>query len=306
MIERVEQANSSVPVEIGLAEYSLRPKPSVWQQARRLIGNHLIGDIGLVVILALILVAILAPVLSPYDPTSQAAKRLLPPSAEHLLGTDHLGRDLLSRIIYGSRISLYVGLLATGLATLIGIPFGVLAGYLGGTFDNIVMRIVDILLAFPGLVLAIVLAGLLGPNITNAMIAIGVVSAPSFARVARGSVLSVKQELYVEAARMIGCQNGRILWSHVLTNILAPLIVLATVRMSTAILTEAGLSFLGLGTQPPTASWGIMLNDGRRYMELAPWVAVFPGLAIAITVLAFNFLGDGLRDALDPRLKEQT
>jgi ABC-type dipeptide/oligopeptide/nickel transport system permease subunit len=273
-------------------------------QVAWLIRHHPIGAIGAFVIMTLILVAIFAPVIAPYDPTAQDATRLLPPSREHLMGTDHLGRDIFSRIIYASRISLYVGLLATVLATILGIPIGILSGYAGGALDNVTMRVVDIILAFPTLVLAIVFASMLGPSITNAMIAIGIVSAPTFARVARASTLSIKEELYVEGARMIGCRADRILRHHVLPNLIAPVIVLVTLRLSTAILTEAGLSFLGLGTQPPTPSWGIMLNHGRKYMEIAPGVAVFPGLAIAITVLAFNFLGDGLRDALDPRLRE--
>ena len=270
----------------------------------RLIVKHPLGAIGATLIMILILVAIFAPVLAPYSPTDQLAKRLLPPGGDYPLGTDHLGRDVLSRIIFASRISLYVGVVAVGLSLVIGLPIGVLTGYLGGMFDNIVMRFIDLMLAFPALVLAIVLAGLLGPSITNAMIAISIVYAPRFARVARGSVLSVKEEVYIEAARVVGGTNSRILWFHVLPNIIAELIVLATLQLSTAILTEAGLSFLGLGTQPPDPSWGIMLSRGRQYMELAPGVTVFPGLAIALTVLAFNFLGDGLRDALDPRLRQ--
>lgn len=296
-----ENAALSTP---GYTGYTLRPKPSTKQRLSRLVRRHPLGSFGAVIIILLVIIAILAPLFSPYDPTAQIGKRLQPPDNEFLLGTDHLGRDVLSRIIYASRVSLYVGLLAVGLALVIGVPIGILAGYLGGAFDNIVMRFIDLMLAFPALVLAIVLAGLLGPSITNAMIAIGIVYAPRFARVARGSVLSVVEEVYVEAAKAIGGNSPHILWRHVLPNIMAPLIVLATLQLSTAILTEAGLSFLGLGTQPPDPSWGIMLSSGRQYMELAPGVTVFPGLAIAITVLAFNLLGDGLRDALDPRLRE--
>lgn len=288
----------------GYDAAKLRPKPPVWRQVGRLIRRHPIGAIGATIIVFVVIVAVFAPYISPYDPTAQKGKRLLPPSQEYLLGTDELGRDILSRIIFGSRVSLYVGMIAVSLALVIGVPIGVMAGFLGGQFDNLVMRLIDIILAFPALVLAIVIAGLLGPSITNAMLAIGIVYSPNFARIARGSVLSVKEEMYIEAARLVGCTPARIITRHILPNIMAPLIVLTTLNMSTAILTEAGLSFLGLGTQPPNPSWGIMLSQGRPYMELAPGVAVFPGLAIAFTVLAFNFLGDGLRDALDPRLRE--
>ncbi|MEX1021200.1 MAG: ABC transporter permease, partial [Litorilinea sp.] len=204
---------------------------------------------------------------------------------------------------FGARTSLYVGLVAVSLASIVGVAVGVLAGFLGGKFDSIAMRIVDIIFAFPTLVLAIVIAGLLGPSLTNAMLAIAVVFSPSFARVARSSVLTVKNEVYIEAARVVGGSERHIILRHVLPNIMAPLIVLATLSLSLAILAEAGLSFLGLGTQPPTPAWGLMLSQGRRYMELAPGLAIFPGLAIMVTVLAFNFLGDGLRDALDPRLR---
>jgi ABC-type dipeptide/oligopeptide/nickel transport system permease subunit len=286
------------------SQFTLRPKASAWRRFRRTVRRHPLGSIGGALILALVLIAIFAPIIAPYEPTAQIGKRLQPPSREFILGTDQLGRDVFSRIIYGSRVSLYVGVIAVGLALVIGVPIGLLAGYLGGRFDNVSMRFIDLLLAFPALVLAIVLAGLLGPSITNAMIAIGIVYAPRFTRVARGSVLSVVEEVYVEAARSIGGSSMHIMWRHVLPNIMAPLIVLATLYLSLAILTEAGLSFLGLGTQPPDPSWGIMLSSGRQYMELYPGVTVFPGLAIAITVLAFNLLGDGLRDALDPRLRE--
>ena len=299
-----QEQSTTTPGKNGLTEFYMRPRPGLKRRVRGLITKHPLGAIGAALILILILVAIFAPLLAPYDPTDQLAKRLLPPGGDYILGTDHLGRDVLSRVIFASRVSLYVGVLAVGLALIIGLPIGVLTGYLGGTFDNVVMRFIDLMLAFPALVLAIVLAGLLGPSITNAMIAISIVYAPRFARVARGSVLSVKEEVYIEAARVVGGSNGRILWIHVLPNIVAELIVLATLQLSTAILTEAGLSFLGLGTQPPDPSWGMMLSRGRQFMELAPGVTIFPGLAIAITVLAFNFLGDGLRDALDPRLRQ--
>jgi ABC-type dipeptide/oligopeptide/nickel transport system permease subunit len=287
-----------------ITQFTLRPKASLRRRFVRTVRRNPLGAAGGALVIALVLIAVFAPFIAPYEPTDQIGKRLQPPSREFILGTDQLGRDVFSRIIFGSRVSLYVGVIAVGLAVLIGVPVGLLAGYLGGKFDNVAMRLVDLMLAFPALVLAIVLAGLLGPSITNAMIAISIVYAPRFTRVARGSVLSVVEEVYVEAARSIGGGRRHIMWRHVLPNIMAPLIVLATLYLSVAILTEAGLSFLGLGTQPPNPSWGIMLSSGRQYMELYPGVTVFPGLAIAITVLAFNLLGDGLRDALDPRLRQ--
>jgi peptide/nickel transport system permease protein len=263
-----------------------------------------IGIIGAVIILLTILVAIFAPLITPYSPSEQPAKRLLSPSRAHLMGTDELGRDTFSRIIYGSRVSLQVGIIAVFIALVIGITIGILAGYFGGRTDTWLMRGVDIMFAFPGLILAIVISGLLGPSRRNAMIAIGIVYAPAFARVIRGSVLSVVSEPYLEAGRVLGARNGWLIRRYVLPNILAPLIVLTTVYLSTAILSEAALSFLGLGVQPPEPSWGGMLSIARTYMERAPWMAIFPGVAIMVVVLGFNFLGDGLRDVLDPRLRE--
>ncbi|MBI5877907.1 MAG: ABC transporter permease [Chloroflexi bacterium] len=283
-----------------------RPRIPWWVQLGRLPRRHPIGAIGAAVITLVILVALFAQVIAPYSPTSQGGKRLMSPYPEtqYLLGTDVLGRDVFSRIIYGSRISLWVGIVAVGLALALGGVTGVLTGYIGGRFDNLVMRLVDVMFAFPSLVLAIVIAGLLGPSTTNAMLAIGIIYAPAFARVTRSSVLAVRNELYLEAARVVGGRDLHIIWNYILPNIMAPVIVLTTLQMSTAILTEASLSFLGLGTQPPEPSWGVMLNESRKYMEIAPWLAVYPGLAIVFAVLGFNFLGDGLRDALDPRLKE--
>ena len=297
---------SEAPLTIpkSLTSPSRPATPPLLRRAQRLARQNTIGLIGVIVILVVAIVAIFAPVIAPYDPTAQTFKRLLEPSAQNLLGTDELGRDVFSRIIFGSRVSLYVGLISVSLAIGLGATTGVLTGYIGGTFDSVVMRLVDIMFAFPGLVLAIVIAGLLGPSITNAMIAIGIIYAPAYARVARSAVLVIKDELYVEAARLVGGRPSRIILRHILPNIMAPLIVMTTLSMSTAILTEAALSFLGLGTQPPNPAWGIMLSNGRKYMEIAPWVAIFPGLAIMLAVLGFNFLGDGLRDALDPRLRE--
>ena len=219
------------------------------------------------------------------------------------MGTDELGRDTFSRIVFGARVSLQVGIISVFVALLIGAVLGIAAGFLQGRIDTWLMRGVDIMFAFPGLVLAIVIAGLLGASRTNAMIAIGFVYAPAFARVIRGSVLSVMSEPYVEAGRVVGATNGRLVRQYVLPNIVAPLIVMTSVYLSSAILAEAALSFLGLGTQPPEPAWGGMLNLARTYMEISPWMAIFPGLAIMIVVLGFNFLGDGLRDILDPRLR---
>lgn len=262
-----------------------------------------IGLVGAAIILATLLVTIGAPLIAPFEPSAQAQKRLLPPNGVNLMGTDELGRDTFSRVVFGARVSLQVGVLAVGIALVLGTLLGLLGGFYGGRLDDVLMRIVDIMFAFPGLVLAIVIAGLLGPSRNNAMIAIGIVYAPAFARVIRGSVLGVKSELYIEAARVVGASDLRMMRQHVLPNIMAPLIVMITVYLSQAILSEAALSFLGLGTQPPEPSWGGMLSASRTYMELAPAMAIFPGLAIMVVVMGFNFLGDGLRDILDPRLR---
>jgi peptide/nickel transport system permease protein len=264
-----------------------------------------IGMVGAVIVLVTVFIAIFAPLIAPYDPSAQGAIRLLPPSWDHLMGTDELGRDTFSRIVYGARVSLQVGIISVIIALLIGGFLGLLSGYFGRWVDTWTMRLVDIMFAFPGIVLAIVIAGLLGPSRRNAMIAIGVIYAPAFARVVRGAVLSIKGEAYMEAAQVLGASNWRLVRQHVLPNIMAPLIVLTTVYLSSAILSEAALSFLGLGTQPPEPTWGGMLNIARTYMEISPWMAIFPGMAIAILVLGFNFLGDGLRDILDPRLRER-
>jgi peptide/nickel transport system permease protein len=262
-----------------------------------------IGLVGAVIVLFTIVVAVTAPVISPYVPSAQGFGRLMPPTMAHPMGTDELGRDQLARIIYGAQVSLQVGAISVLLALVVGVTIGIIAGFYRGWVDDWLMRLVDIVFAFPGLVLAIVIAGLLGPSRNNAMIAIGIVYAPAFARVIRGSVLSVMAESYVEAARVVGASDTRIMLRHLLPNIMAPIIVLTTVYLSTAILSEASLSFLGLGTQPPEPSWGGMLNAARRFMELAPWLAIFPGGAIMLVVLGFNFLGDGLRDILDPRIR---
>ena len=277
--------------------------PRLWAQVSR-VRRNTIGLVGAAIIAATLLVASFGPLAWRADYADQAARRLLAPSAVHPLGTDELGRDELSRIIHGTQVSLQVGMISVVIALVLGTAAGITAGFYGRTVDAVLMRGVDIMFAFPGLVLAIVIAGLLGPSRTNAMIAIGVVYAPAFARVVRGSTLGVLSLPYVEAARSLGISDLRIVVRHLLPNILAPLIVLTTVYLSTAILTEAALSFLGLGTQPPEPSWGGMLNASRSYMERAPWLAIAPGLAIMIVVLGFNLLGDGLRDVLDPQLRD--
>jgi peptide/nickel transport system permease protein len=257
---------------------------------------------GLIVIVSFILLALLAPLISPYDAiaTSWAQVRK-PPSALHWFGTDELGRDILSRVIYGARASLLAGLISVTIAMSIGVPLGLLAGYRGGLVDALIGRITDAMLACPFLILAIALAAFLGPSLGNAMIAIGVSATPVFIRLTRGQVMSVKVEDYVEAARSIGNPPWRIALVHILPNILPALLVQATLSIAAAIIAEAALSFLGLGQQPPAPSWGSMLNAAQRFLTNAPWMAIWPGLAIFLVVLSLNLLGDGLRDALDPR-----
>jgi peptide/nickel transport system permease protein len=257
---------------------------------------------GLAVIALFVLVALLAPWIAPHDPlaTSWGAIRK-PPSSAYWLGTDEIGRDVLSRVIWGARASLLAGVISVTLSLAIGLPIGLAAGYLGGWVDALISRMTDAMLACPFLILAIALAAFLGPSLTNAMIAIGISATPIFVRLTRGQVLAVKTEDYVEAARAVGNPQLRIALRHVLPNIVAPLIVQATLAIAAAVIAEASLSFLGLGQQPPAPSWGSMLNTARNYMDHAPWMAIWPGLSIFLLVLSFNLVGDGLRDALDPR-----
>lgn len=258
--------------------------------------------LGLVIILTVVAVAAFAPYLAPNEPVRvDLTQRLAPPSTQYPLGTDHLGRCLLSRLIYGARVSLSAAALALSAIILISIPLGTLAGYCGGWVDNTIMRIVDVLLAFPGLILALVIAGMLGPGLLNVMLALSLVWWVGYARVIRGMVLAVKEKEFILAARACGTPELGIIVRHILPNVLSPVIVLATLDMGKLILAISGLSFLGLGAQPPTPEWGAMLNDGRPYMQVAPQLMVYPGLCIMTVVLAFNLLGDGLRDALDPR-----
>jgi peptide/nickel transport system permease protein len=261
-----------------------------------------IGLVGAGIVALNVLVALFGPLVWTLDPNEIAYLRFEPPSWAHPMGTDELGRDQLARIIHGAQVSLQVGAISVSIAFVGGVVFGLLAGYYKGILDTMLMRIVDIMFSLPGIVLAIMIAGLLGPNRRNAMIAIGIVILPAFARVVRGAVLEVMGYPFTESARALGASGGRIMLRHVIPNIVAPLLVLVTVYLSVAILAEAALSFLGLGTQPPEASWGGMLNTSRTYVDIDPWLSIFPGAAIMIAVLGFNLLGDGLRDILDPRL----
>ncbi|WP_027525494.1 ABC transporter permease [Bradyrhizobium sp. Ec3.3] len=272
------------------------------RRARRRLFKRKAAVAGLVVMTAFILLALLAPLIVPYDPvaTSWSLARKAP-TALHWFGTDELGRDILSRVVYGARASLLAGAISVAIALGIGVPLGLLAGYRGGFTDALISRITDAMLACPFLILAIALAAFLGPSLGNAMIAIGISATPVFIRLTRGQVLSVKAEDYVEAARALGNPSWRIAFAHILPNILPALLVQATLSIAAAIIAEAALSFLGLGQQPPAPSWGSMLNAAQRFLTQAPWMAIWPGLAIFLVVLSLNLLGDGLRDALDPR-----
>ena len=280
------------------------------QSERRRIWNQLkrtrLAIPGGIVVLLFILVALLAPLIAPHDPLkNNLSKPLLSPGTVHLLGTDELGRDILSRIIYGARLSLLEGLISVFLAMAIGVPLGVFSGFVGGKTDTILMRFVDILMAFPGVLLAVAIISVLGPSLINAMISVGIYTIPMFARLARGSTLSVKEEPYIEACRAVGMTPFRILYRHVFPNIRAHLFVMGTLRVGTAILTASSLSFLGLGAQPPSPEWGAMLSNGRNYILIAPHQVIFPGLAIILLVLGLNLLQDGLRLALDPKMTER-
>lgn len=292
-------------VDAALATSVIAASGELETPSRRALRRLLVRKgavVGLIVIATFIVLALLAPWIVPYDPvtTSWTLVRK-PPSALHWFGTDDLGRDILARVIFGARASLVAGAISVGIALSIGVPFGLLAGYRGGFIDALISRITDAMLACPFLILAIALAAFLGPSLRNAMIAIGISATPVFIRLTRGQTLSVKVEDYVEAARAIGNPPWRIALFHILPNILPALLVQATLSIAAAIIAEAALSFLGLGQQPPAPSWGSMLNSAQRFLTNAPWMAVWPGLAIFLVVLSFNLIGDGLRDALDPK-----
>ncbi len=278
---------------------------SPWRDMWVRLKRNKLAMVGLFLVVALILIAIFADFIAPYAPDKNSLKEsLLSPSLQHLMGTDVLGRDVFSRVVYGSRASLVIGVVATSISLVIGVTLGAIAGFFGGWVDALIMRITDIFFAFPFLVFAIAVVTFLGPGFINVFIALGLIGWTSFARLVRGQVLAIKANDYVEAAHAIGAPNRRIIWKHVLPNTVAPIIVYTTMNIGNAILSEAGLSFLGIGVQPPNPSWGLMLSEAKNYIWNAPWNVVWPGIAIFITVLGYNLLGDGLRDALDPRLKQ--
>ncbi len=275
-----------------------------WRDVVRHLLKNPLSLSGLLIIVSLVLLAILAPYISPYDPyATDPLQKLQPPSWKHLMGTDGLGRDILSRVLYGTRISLWIAILILITAGVFGTVVGIVAGYAGGFVDNLLMRVTDIFMAFPRLILAMAIAAALGPSLTNVVIAISFGAWTVFARLARSKALAVREEDFVEAARALGASNLRILFKHILPMALSPVIIQGTLSMGGIILTAAGLGFLGFGAQPPTPEWGVMVSDGRNFMPHGWWVSTFPGLAIMITVLGFNLLGDGIRDILDPRMR---
>ncbi len=285
------------------AAYGIRPY-GIGYFLRRYARNRL-ALLGLLVVAGFILSAALAPLIAPASPIKPDFLNVLQPPHiwSHPFGTDDLGRDILSRVVFGARTSLLAGIISVGIAVLVGVPLGLLSGFYRGRLDDLLMRLTDAMLSFPFLVLALAITAVLGAGLDRAMIAIGIVFTPAFIRLARAQVLSEREQNYVEAARALGATDGRILWRHILPNILSPVFVQGSLATATAITAEAALSFLGLGTQPPTPSWGSMLNTAQAYLTKAPWMAIWPGLAIFVTVLALNLVGDGLREALDPRLR---
>ncbi|MGC9372036.1 MAG: ABC transporter permease [Thermovirgaceae bacterium] len=280
-------------------------RQSLWSEVWRRLKQNRMAMVGLSVLVILVICAIFAPLIAPHDPLKMdVLHRLEPPSAVHWLGTDNFGRDIFSRIVYGSRISLYVGFIAVGIGAVFGGLIGGISGYFGGKLDNFIMRIMDVLLAIPQIILALAIVSVFGTNLTNVMIAVGVSILPRYARVVRASALSVREQEYVEAARALGAGDLSIIVETLIPNCMAPIIVQSTLGVAKAILSAATLSFLGMGIQPPTPEWGSMLSAGRQFLRNAPHITIFPGLAIVIVVISLNMLGDGLRDALDPRLRQ--
>lgn len=282
------------------------PSRTLWRDSLSRLVRNPAGVAGLVVLVGLPSLALIAPWIAPYSPIDQSLLDSLEgPSAAHWFGTDQFGRDIFSRVLYGGRYSLPVGLIAVTIAAVIGVPLGLIAGYYRGWAESIIMRLMDVMLAFPGILLSLTAISILGPGLNNVMIAVGLSGIPGYARLMRGSALQLRSLSYVEAARICGASDRRIISMHILPNVLAPLIVLASLGVGTSLLAASGLSFLGLGAQPPLPEWGAMLSTGRNYVELAWWITTFPGLVIVLTVLATNLIGDALRDALDPRLRRR-
>ncbi|MCG1027253.1 ABC transporter permease [Virgibacillus halodenitrificans] len=266
--------------------------------------NDKVGLVGSIGVLFVILFGLLAPVIAPFNPEQMFTEHTMEgPSGKFIFGTDEFGRDIFSRIVYGAQVSLQVGMIAVGIGAVGGLLFGLIAGFFQGIIDQIIMRVMDVMFAFPDILLALTIIAVLGPSLTNTMIAIGIVFTPVFTRIVRGSVISVKENEYITNAVAIGVSPIKIIFKHITPNIMAPFIVQVTLGLSGAILTEAALSFLGLGVQPPNPSWGVMLNASRAYMEFAPWTILFPAAAIVFTIFCFNLFGDSLRDLLDPKLK---
>ena len=270
---------------------------------RRFLGRHSMLALGLGLVLIMSLAAMAAPLLAPYDPNMPHDAVFAPPSSEFWLGTDRLGRDIFSRLLYGGRVSLWVGFVAVGISTLIGVVLGLVSGYFRGWVDELIMRVVDVMLCFPSFFLILSVIAFLEPSLTNIMIVIGLTSWMGVARLVRAETLSLREREFVDAARLAGCSTPYILWRHILSNALAPVLISATLGVAGAILVESSLSFLGLGVQPPDASWGNMLLEGKSALEIAPWLSVYPGMAILLTVLGYNLLGESLRDMADPRLR---
>ncbi|MCM3740032.1 ABC transporter permease [Oceanobacillus luteolus] len=295
------QIESEIPIKKHLATRTrlLRVK----NQCIRFISMQKIGVISALFILLVIAVAILAPVIAPYDPVAQNREAFLSaPTMQHLMGTDDLGRDVFSRIIYGARISLLVGFATVIISIILGTIIGMISGFFGGIVDMVIQRIMDSIMAIPALILALFIAALLGPAVQNVIIALVIIEIPRFARIVRGEMMRIRETNYVEASRSVGANSLRIIMKHGLPNMMAPIIVMASLAFGQTIIAEASLSFLGIGTPPPNSSWGLMLSNASRYMESAPWLVFFPGLALSLLVLAFNLLGDALRDFLDPKL----
>lgn len=291
-------------VETVRVQQTDEPVSSPWRDAWRTLRKNKLAIVGFVIIFVFVLLALLAPYITPYEyDKGELINKNKPPSAEHWFGTDYNGRDVFTRVIYGAQISLRVGLFSVIGSVIVGTFLGLLAGYYGRWVDMIISRLFDIMLAFPSILLAIAIVAMLGPSLENALLAIAIVNIPTYGRLVRSRVLSLKEEEFVMAAKAIGSKNSRIILHHILPNSLAPIIVTGTLGIATAILEAAALGFLGLGAQPPQPEWGLMLSDSRQYIQKAPWTVIFPGLSIMLTVLGFNLIGDGLRDALDPRMK---